>query len=137
MDCRRKIRLCKGFGDILGSGDLEKISVAANALIDALDEVKNELESMDVPNRMREPYGVFIQSMEFYRQSAEYILSANGILLGYYDGSEDEVDELLNKSERHLIMANKYFGLSLVMHGEMFRLDKGASDESEEYAGNR
>ena len=130
------IGLCKGYSDVLESGDLTNILIASKTLIDAFGEVKTELGMMNVPEGMRESYQVFMKSIETYRQATQYVHSAVGILLGYENGTDEEVSQLLDKGEDTLIMANKYFGLSLASHGEQFKLGNEDTHQKEVFSGD-
>jgi len=124
------------FGDVLLSGDLINIFLASNAVVDALDEMKKELESMDIPKQIKEPYDVYLESIKAYRKSAEYISQATNILLGYHEGSEVEIRKLMDKSDNYVFIANKYLGLSIVLHGEAFGVKSESHKECDKYAGN-
>lgn len=124
------------FGDVLLSGDLINILLASNAVVDALDEMKKELETMDIPKQIKEPYYVYLESIKAYRKSAEYVSQAMNILLGYHEGSEVEILKLMDKSENHVFIAKKYLGLSIVLHGEAFGVMSESHKECDRYAGN-
>ncbi|MGB7291357.1 MAG: hypothetical protein WBD99_04210 [Thermodesulfobacteriota bacterium] len=132
----RLFNVTQKYGEVLISGDFNNILSAATSVIDALEKMKYELEAMDVPEQMVEPYHAFLDSIKAYRQSADNMRIAMGILLGKLDGTGIEVEESIDKSENYVEIANKYLGLSIVLHEEIFRVDKGSQGKCKKYLGS-
>ena len=58
---------------------------------------------------------------------------AVGIYLGEYDGDEEESLELIDKSEKKVVQANKYLSQSLDMHNDLLALDSDTSKNCKKY----
>jgi len=129
-------KISREFGDILLTVEPEYIFLGAEAFVDAMDKMKQELESIEVPKQMKNPYNVFLESIKAYRQSAEYIHTAIGILLGYNDGTTIEAEEIIDQSVNYVVLANKYLGLSIVMHGELIEVERQSPADCTKYAGD-
>ena len=121
------------YGEILINEDEEVIYHASKAAGDAFDEVRKELEDMYVPGSMEEPYQMLIKSVNTYTESARNIEKALGIYLGEYEGEEKELFELIDKSERLVVQANKYLSTSLGMHEELLALDDEVTKSCKKY----
>lgn len=112
------------FGEILQSGDLDYSFEAANDVISTLDKIGKDLDELVVPKKMEDPYNVFLESVKSYRKSATCIRNSAEILLGYFDGSEEDAANLMKKSTDYVELANKYFDLSFDLHSEVFESEK-------------
>jgi len=132
----RLFNVTQRYGEVLISGDFNNILLAATSVIDALEEMKYELEMMNVPEQMIEPYHAFLDSIEAYKQSAGNMRIAMGILLGKLDGTGIEVEESIDKSEGYVEIANKYLGLSIVLHEEIFGVDEESQGECKKRLGS-
>jgi hypothetical protein len=108
------------FGEILLSENYENIFQASVAVIGSLDEMKRELESMDVPEEMREAYHMYLKSIDSYRQGADLIRIAIGTFLGEYERNGTDIQEMIDLSVHRVTMANEYLSQSLALHGELF-----------------
>lgn len=128
-------KISREFGDILLTVEPEKIFLGAGVFVDTMDEMKQELETIEVPKQMKNPYYFFLESIKAYRQSAEYIHTAMGILLGYNDGTTIEAEEIIDQSVNYVVLANKYLGLSIVMDGELIEVERQGSGECKKYVG--
>jgi hypothetical protein len=117
------------FGEILLSENYENIFPASIAVIGSLDEMKNELESMDVPWSMREAHNVFLKSVDSYRQGADLVRIAVGTFLGKYERKGTDVQELIDQSLRRVTMANDYLGKSIALHEKLLETYEEGSDE--------
>lgn len=126
-------KITNEFGNILLSENYENIFLASKAVVAHMDEMKRELESMDVPEQMKEPYEALLKSIESYGQSADRIRTGIGIFLGKYDQKGLDIQELINQSEYHAVMANKYLGLSIVMHRKLFETYTQGSNKCKKY----
>ncbi|NIP32222.1 MAG: hypothetical protein GTO02_22900, partial [Candidatus Dadabacteria bacterium] len=115
----------KMFGEILKSGDLDYSFKASKEVVDILDKIGKDLDMLFVPGNMEEPYNVFMEAVKTYRKSATCIRNATEILLGYFDGSDDDADVLMKKSTSYVELANRYFDLSIELHSDAFGEDKG------------
>lgn len=135
------IGIRKNFGDILESGNLKESFLASKAAVDALDEIKLELQKMEVPDRMKEPHRIFLKSVNSYRKSAACIRNATEILLGYHDGTPSEANELMQKGGNYVEIANEHFDRSLNMHEKLIQSDKfirfDREDSEEKYTEER
>lgn len=114
----------KIFGEILQSGDLDYSFEASNNVISNLDRIGKDLDMLVVPEKMEDPYNVFLESLKSYRKSATCIRNAAEIFLGYFDGTELDATILMKKSTDYVELANKYFDLSFDLHSEVFSKDK-------------
>ena len=114
----------KIFGEILQSGDLNYSFEAARDVISTLDKIGKDLDELVVPRKMEDPYNVFLESVKSYRKSATCIRNSAEILLGYFDGSEQDAANLMKKSTDYVELANKYFDLSFDLHSEVFDKEK-------------
>ncbi|MEW6144424.1 MAG: hypothetical protein AB1598_05335 [Thermodesulfobacteriota bacterium] len=117
------------FGEILLSENYEDIFPASIAVIASLDEMKNELESTDVPASMREAHDVFLKSVDSYRQGADLVRIAVGTYLGKYERKGNDIQELIDQSVRRVTMANNYLGQSLALHGSLLGTYEEGSGE--------
>lgn len=108
------------FGNILLNENYINIFLASEDLAETLVEMKRELESIDVPDKMKEPHDVFLKSTELYRDSAYYVHLAMGITLRRYKGSTIEVQQLINLAEDRVKTANTYLIQSLDLHEKLF-----------------
>ena len=112
------------FGTILILENYENIFLASNAVVDAFDEIKHELEVMDIPQQMVDPFNLFLKSTELYMNSTYYIHIAMGITLRRYNGSMIEVQQLFDLAEDRLDTANTYLGQSIDLHEKLFEDNK-------------
>lgn len=126
-------KITNEFGNILLSENYEDIFLASKAVLAHMDEMRRELESMDVPEQMKEPYEALLESIESYGQSADHIRIGIGIFLGKYDRKGLDIQELINQSEYYAVMANKYLGLSIVMHRKLFETYAQGSNGCDKY----
>ncbi len=117
------------FGNILLTEDYSTIFLASEDLVETLDGMKRELESMDVPEKMKEPHDVFLKSTELYMHSAYYIHIAMGITLRQYNGSTIEVQQLIGLAEDRVETANTYLIQSLDLHEKLFETYEQDSNE--------
>lgn len=117
------------FGKILQSGDLNYSFDASKEVVEMLDKIGKDLDTIHVPIEMEQPYNVFLESVKAYRKSATCIRNAMEILLGFFDGSENEVSELIKKSSSYVETANKYFDLSINLHSEAFKNEENPSED--------
>jgi len=129
-------KISREFGDILLTVEPENIFLGAEAFVDAMDKMKKELETMEVPKQMNNSYYFFLESIKAYRQSAEYIHIAIGILLSHNDGTTIEAEEIIDQSVNYVVLANNYLGLSIVMHGELIEVERQSPGECKKYAGD-
>lgn len=114
----------KIFGEILQSGDLDYSYEASKNVISTLDKIGNDLDDLVVPEKMEAPYNVFLESVKSYRKSAACIRNAAEILLGYFDGTDEDAAVLMEKSTDYVELGNRYFDLSFDLHSEVFNSDK-------------
>ena len=114
----------KIFGEILQSGDLDYSYQASKNVITTLDQIGNDLDTLVVPEKMEDPYNVFLESVKSYRKSAACIRNAAEILLGYFDGTEEDAEELMDMSTDYVELGNKYLDLSFDLHSEVFNQGK-------------
>jgi hypothetical protein len=117
------------FGEILLSENYEDIFPASIAVIASLDEIKNELESTDVPASMREAHDVFLKSVDSYREGADLVRISIGTFLGKYERKGTDIQELIDQSLRRVTMANNYLGQSIALHGKLLDTYEEGSDE--------
>jgi hypothetical protein len=117
------------FGEILLSENYEVIFPASKAVIASLDEMKNDLESADVPASMHEAHGVFLKSVDSYRQGADLVRVAVGTYLGKYERKGTDIQELIDQSVLRVTMANNYLGQSIALHGSLLETYEEGSDE--------
>jgi len=110
----------KKFGKILKSGDITYSFNASKEVVDRLDEIGRELDNIHVPEKMIYPYNVFLESVKAYRKSATCIRNATEIMLGYFDGSEKDVNQLIELSGDYADTANMYLDLSIAIHKKLF-----------------
>lgn len=73
---------------------------------------------------MEDPYNVFLEAVKSYRKSATCIRNSTEILLGYFDGTEEDAASLMKRSTDYVELANKYFDLSFDLHSEVFDKEK-------------
>jgi hypothetical protein len=121
------------YGEILINEDETIIYHASNEAAEAFDEVRSELESMYVPGPMDEPHEILIKSVNTYTESTRNIEKALGIFLGEYAGEAQESLELIDKSEKQVVQANKYLSQSLDMHEKLLALDGEVSKSCKKY----
>lgn len=121
------------FGTILIIENYENIFLESNAVVDAFDEIKHELEVMYIPQQMVDPFNLFLKSTELYMHSTYYIHIAMGITLGRYNGSMIVVQQLFDLAEDRLDTANTYLSQSLDLHEKLFEDNKIDSYECNEY----
>jgi len=121
------------YGEILINEDEEVIYHASKVAEEAFEEVSKELETMYVPGSMNEPHQMLIKSVNTYTESARNIEKALGIYIGLYEGEESEPLELVDKSEKLVVQANKYLSTSLGMHEELLALDDEVSKSCKKY----
>ncbi len=112
------------FGEILQSGDLDYSFQAARDVISTLDKIGKDLDDLVVPGKMEDPYNVFLESVKSYRKSATCIRNSAEIMLGYFDGTEEDAASLMKRSTDYVELANKYFDLSFDLHSEVFDKEK-------------
>ena len=117
------------FGNALLAENYSNIFLASEDLVETLDEMKRELESMDVPEKMKEPHDVFLKSTELYMHSAYYIHIAMGMTLRQYNGSMIEVQQLIDLAEDRLDTANTYLSQSLDLHEKLYETYKQDSNK--------
>lgn len=113
-------RIRKKFGNILKSGDISYSFNASKEVVDRLDEIGKELDRIHVPEKMIYPYNVFLESVKAYRKSATCIRNATEIMLGYFDGTEKDVNQLIELSGDYADTANMYLNLSIAIHKKLF-----------------
>ena len=121
------------YGEILINEDEAVIYRASNEAAEAFDDVRKELGSMYVPEEMGEPHKILIESVNAYTRSARNIEKALGIFLGEYAGEAQESLELIDKSEKQVVQANKYLSQSLEMHDKLLALDVEVSKSCKKY----
>lgn len=114
----------KKFGNILKSGDITYSFRASKEVVDELDKIGNELDTINVPEKMVHPYNVFLESVKAYRKSATCIRNATEIMLGYFDGTEKDVTQLIELSGEYVETANMYLDLSISLHAKVFETEK-------------
>lgn len=108
------------FGNILKSGDVSYSLSASKEVVEKLDNIGNELDNIHVPEDFVHPYNVFLESVKAYRKSATCIRNAAEIMLGYFDGSEKDVNQLIELSGEYAETANMYLDLSISLHSKYF-----------------
>ncbi len=108
------------FGRILELGDIYYSYKVSKEVVEELDKIGNKLDTIEVPQRMVIPYNVFLESIKDYRKSAACIRNATEIILGYFDGSEEDVFKLLKMSNHYAERANLYLELSMSLHSQAF-----------------
>ena len=134
------VSIRKIFGEILKSGDLNYSFKASKEVIEMLDKIGRDLDTLFVPGKMEEPYNVFLEAVKTYRKSATCIRNATEILLGYFDGTDQDADILMKRSTEYVELANKYFDLSIDLHADAFGEDKGQifkSPDEKKYKQNK
>lgn len=109
------------FGKILKSGDISYSFNASKEVVEKLDKIGNDLDSIYVPEEMVHPYNVFLESVKAYRKSATCIRNATEIMLGYFDGTEKDVNQLIELSGEYVETANMYLDLSISLHSKFFK----------------
>jgi|GEM_PF-3313369 len=121
------------YGEILINEDQAVIYRASSEAAEAFDDVRKELERMYVPGAMDEPHRILIKSVNTYTQSARNIEKAIGIYTGEYLGDAEESLELIDKSEKQVVLGNKYLSQSLDMHDKVLALDGEVSKSCKKY----
>ncbi len=121
------------YGEILINEDEALIYRASNEAAEAFDEVRSELESMYIPGPMDEPHQMLIKSVNTYTKSARNIEKALGIFLGEYEGEAQESLDLIDKSEKQVVQANKYLSHSLNIHDKQLTLGGEVSKSCKKY----
>lgn len=116
----------KKFGKILNSGDISYSLNASKEVVEQLDRIGNELDTIHVPEKMVHPYNVFLESVKAYRKSATCIRNAAEIMLGYFDGTEKDINQLIELSGEYVETANMYLDLSISLHSRFFDKQKSA-----------
>ncbi len=122
------------FGKILKSGDISYSFNASKEVVEKLDKIGKELDSIHVPEEMIHPYNVFLESVKAYRKSATCIRNATEIMLGYFDGTEKDVNQLIELSSEYVETANMYLDLSISLHTRFFKgqgIKPGGTPEKE------
>lgn len=114
----------KQFGNILKSGDINYSFKASKEVVEQLDKIGNDLDTIHVPEKMVHPYNVFLESVKAYRKSATCIRNATEIMLGYFDGTEKDVSQLIELSGEYVETANMYLDLSISLHAKVFDTEK-------------
>ncbi|MEQ9618357.1 MAG: hypothetical protein RIG61_04185 [Deltaproteobacteria bacterium] len=117
------------FGNILLIENYSNIFQASENLVESLDGMKHELESMYIPEEMKEPHDAFLKSIESFIQSANHIHIAMGIVLGNHERKSVDIQGLIDQSEHHIVMANKYLAHSVILHGKLFDSHHFVSNE--------
>lgn len=118
----------KKFGKILNSGDITYSLNASKEVVEQLDRIGNELDTIEVPEKMVRPYNVFLESVKAYRKSATCIRNAAEIMLGYFDGTEKDINQLIELSGEYVETANMYLDLSISLHSRFFEKQKTAPE---------
>jgi short-subunit dehydrogenase len=119
-------KISSDYGNILVNEDEVNIFHASKSAVESFDEVLGELKAMDVPVRMGESHQILIKSVHSYTQSASNMQKAIGIFIGEYDGNEHDSLELIDESEKQVILGNKHLAKSLDMYDNSFVLDDGS-----------
>lgn len=122
----------KKFGKILNSGDISYSLNASKEVVEQLDRIGNELDTIHVPEKMVHPYNVFLESVKAYRKSATCIRNAAEIMLGYFDGTEKDINQLIELSGEYVETANMYLDLSISLHSRFFEKQESAPGTEED-----
>jgi hypothetical protein len=121
------------YGNILLNEDEINIFHESKAVVEAFDEVGGYLKAMYVPEQMDEPHQMLIKSVNSYTQSARNIQKALGIFIGEYDGNKNDALELMDKSEKQVVLGNEYLAQSQDMYEKLFVLEGEASKSCKKY----
>ncbi len=105
----------------------------SKAVVEAFDELMGDLKTMYVPVQVDESHQILIESVNSYTKSVRNIQEALGIFIGEYDGNENDTLELIDKSEKQLVLGNEYLTQSLVMHEKLFVQNGEASKSRKKY----
>lgn len=110
----------KKFGEALQSGDVVYSFRTSKEVVDKLDSIGEQLDEIHVPEKMIHPFNAFLESVKAYRKSATCIRNATEMILGYFEGTEKEINELIERGEDYANEGNRYFNLSMSLHMKLF-----------------
>lgn len=104
------------FSRVLKSLDFEDIFADSESVGNELNQMRNHLAQIEVPEKYQKPHELFVESLTAYQRSLAHIHKAMGIALGYSEGTEAEASQHMERGDYYTGRANFYFNRSLELY---------------------